>query len=208
LVARICDLCAFSALDRLTSVGSEIYGQTVSRLMAAFRQGDKQAANELVEIFYPELRRLAHARMQREPTGHSWQPTLLVNEFYLELVKIKALPALEEGGGKEKAAFFALAAHVMKRLLIHHARPLRAKAVKVGVEDTPITLSVESVAELEVALARLGDIRPRLRDVVELKAFEGLSQEEIAERLGCSTATVTREWHFATVWLQEELKLA
>ncbi len=175
--------------------------------MTAFREGDKQAANKLVEIFYPELRRLAHARMKRERVGHSWQPTLLVNEFYLESVKIKALPALEEGGGKEKAAFFALAAQVMTRLLIHHARPLRAKAVKVGLEDAPFTLHMESVAELELALTRLGDIKPRLRDVVELKAFEGLSQDEIASRLGCSTATVTRDWHFASVWLQEELKL-
>lgn len=175
--------------------------------MSAFREGDKQAASKLVEIFYPELRRLAHARMKRERVGHSWQPTLLVNEFYLELVKIKALPALEEEGGKEKAAFFALAAHVMTRLLIHHARPLSAKAVKVDIEDAPIKLHVDSVAELEVALTRLAGIRPRLRDVVELKAFEGLSQDEIAQRLGCSTATVTREWHFATCWLQEELKL-
>ena len=176
--------------------------------MAAFRQGDKQAANELVEIFYPELRRLAHARMQREPAGHSWQPTLLVNEFYLELLRVKALPSLEEGGAKEKAAFFGLAGHIMKRLLIHHARPLQAKAVKVELDDSPAHLDVESVTQLEEALTRLSKIRPRLRDVVELKAFEGLSQDEIAQRLGCSTATVTREWHFATVWLQDELKLA
>ncbi len=99
--------------------------------MAAFRQGDKQAANELVEIFYPELHRLANSRMKRERAGHSWQATLLVNELYLELVKIKALPAREEtGGGSEKAAFFGLAAMLMKRLLIHHSRPLPAKALK------------------------------------------------------------------------------
>jgi hypothetical protein len=109
--------------------------RTVSRLMAAFRQGDKEAANELVEMFYPQLRRLASARMKDERAGHSWQATLLVNELYLELIKIKALKPPETDGGNEKPAFFGLAAHLMRRLLVHHSRPLSAKAVKVPVDD-------------------------------------------------------------------------
>src|SRR5258707_15670606 len=106
---------------------------TVARLMADFRQGNPAAANELVELFYPELRRLAAVKMKGERTEHTWQPTALVNELYLELVKIKALkpPAHDE----ERAAFFGLAGHLMKRLLIHHARPLYRRIEKVEIGD-------------------------------------------------------------------------
>ena len=174
--------------------------------MSLFRSGDKGAADELIEIFYPELRKLAEARMRNEPDGHSWQPTLLVNELYLELIKIKALPPPEsELGANGKAAFFGLAAHLMKRLLIHHTRPLSAKQVRVELDDFGGSSGAESVTEVEVALSRLGAIRPRLRSIVELKVFEGMSAHEISAKLGCSTATVTREWNFAQHWLQDEL---
>ena len=181
---------------------------TVSRLMAAFRQGDKQAASELVEMFYPQLRRIANSRMQDERAGHSWQPTVLVNELYLELIKIKALKPPENDGGDEKSAFFGLAAHLMKRLLIHHSRPLQAKAVKVEIEeDLAMDPGTESVAEIELALSRLDAIRPRLRAIVELKVFEGLTGDEVALRLKCARSTVAREWDFAKHWLQKELAL-
>ncbi len=180
--------------------------QTVSRLMGAFRQGDQQAASELVEMFYPQLRRLAGARMRKENAGHSWQATLLVNELYLELVKIKALQSPDSDGGDEKSAFFGLAGHLMRRLLIHHSRPLSAKAVKVELDDNaPMGSGAESVAEVEQALSRLNAIRPRLRAVVELRVFEGLTAEEIALRLECGSATVARDWNFAKHWLQKEL---
>jgi RNA polymerase sigma factor (TIGR02999 family) len=185
----------------------DVQTQTIRRLMAAFRQGDKQAADELVEIFYPQLRRLANARLQGERPGHSWQPTLLVNELYLELIKIKALPAPEKDGGDGKMAFFGLAGFLMRRLLIHHSRPLGAKAVKVELEDAGVNSSIESVAEIEQALARLDAIRPRLRVIVELKVFEGMTLDEIAVRLECSSATVTREWSFARHWLQKEMAI-
>jgi RNA polymerase sigma factor (TIGR02999 family) len=174
--------------------------------MSLFRSGDKEAADALIDIFYPELRKLAQARMRNEPDGHSWQPTLLVNELYLELIKIKALPPPEgELGANGKAAFFGLAAHLMKRLLIHHSRPLAAKQMKVELQDFPRHLSVDSVTDVEIALGRLHAIRPRLRTIVELKVFESMSVQEIADIVGCSTATVTREWNFAQHWLQEEL---
>src|SRR5215831_15169404 len=96
----------------------------VERLMAAFRAGDSRAGNQLIELFYPELKRLAAGHLLRERKEHSWQPTLLVNERYLELVKIKALQAPDRDRNNEKAAFFALAGQIMKRLLIHHGRPL------------------------------------------------------------------------------------
>jgi RNA polymerase sigma factor (TIGR02999 family) len=182
-----------------------VSSQTISRLMSEFRQGDRQAASDLVEIFYPQLRRLANSRMKAERSGHSWQATLLVNELYLELIKIKALPAPETDDGDGKAAFFGLAAHLMRRLLIHHSRPLGAKAVKVELDASIAIPGVEAVAEIEVALSRLDALRPRLRAIVELKVFEGMTLDEVADRLDCSSATVTREWNFARHWLQKEL---
>ena len=184
-----------------------IAAQTVSRLMAAFRQGDKQAANELVEMFLPQLRRLAEARMRREPSGHSWQPTLLVNELYLELIKVKALRPPESDGGDEKSAFMRLSGFLMKRLLVHHARPLSAQAVKVEVDEGMTAISsTDGIVEIENALESLASIRPRLRSIVELRVFEGLTGDEIADRLQCAPATVARDWSFAKRWLQRELQ--
>jgi RNA polymerase sigma factor (TIGR02999 family) len=180
--------------------------QLISGLMGAYRRGDKSAANELVEILYPELRRIAKSRMRNERSGHSWQPTLLVNELYLELLKINALPETEKQAGDEKAAFFGLAAQLMRRLLIHHSRPLRAKATMVEVNDAASNEpGMESLMGIEVALSRLHSIRPRLRAIVELKVFEGMTLEEVASQLACSSATVTREWQFARHWLQQEM---
>jgi RNA polymerase sigma factor (TIGR02999 family) len=182
--------------------------QMISGLMGAYRKGDKRAAGELVEILYPELRRIAKSRMRNEKTGHSWQPTLLVNELYLELIKIKALPGPESGADDEKAAFMGLAAHLMRRLLIHHSRPLWAHAVKAETgEAASHEPGMESLMGIEAVLSRLHTIRPRLRSIVELKVFEGMTLEEVAERLACSSATVTREWQFARHWLQQELGL-
>ena len=192
----------------------ELSAPDVNRLMAAFRQGDRQAAADLVEMFYPQLRRLANSRMKQERVGHSWQPTLLVNELYLELTKIKALRPPEQDGGDERNAFFGLAAQLMRRLLIHHSRPLAAKAVKVELDDVEVghdmgrDPGIESVTQIETALARLEGIRPRLRAVVELKVFEGMTTEEIAAKLECAPKTISREWDFARHWLQREFPLA
>src|SRR5262249_3997071 len=109
---------------------------TVSHLMADFRKGDRAAADRLVELLYPELRRLAAAKMKGERSEHTWQPTLLVNELYLALVKIKALKGGSDlSGDQEKAAFLGLAGHVMKRLLIEHARPLYRRSEKIEFRD-------------------------------------------------------------------------
>jgi DNA-directed RNA polymerase specialized sigma24 family protein len=93
----------------------------------------------------------------------------------------------------------------MQRLLIHHSRPLGAKAVKVELDASRAISGCETVAEIEVTLSRLDAIRPRLRSIVELKVFEGMTLEEVANRLECSSATVSREWNFARHWLQREL---
>jgi RNA polymerase sigma factor (TIGR02999 family) len=179
----------------------------IAKLMTAFRAGDSQAARELVDLLYPELRRMAASQMRREPAGHSWQPTALVNEFYLELIKIRALQP-GDSAGEEKQAFLRLAAHVMKRLLIHHSRPLYRRVGKVALEEIPDLAGRgdQELTEITTALGRLETIHPRLRAVVELKVFEGLTGEEIAQRLGCGPATVARDWSFARKWLQEEMQ--
>src|SRR5438067_9130890 len=105
--------------------------------MARFRDGDHEAAGELVELFYPELRRIASARMRSERSDHTLQPTAVVHQLYLELVKVKALRPASSAGADEKSAFLGLAAYLMKRLLIHHARPLSRRAEKTELQDLP-----------------------------------------------------------------------
>ena len=174
--------------------------------MAKLRQGDHQATRQLFDLLYPELRRIAALRMSRERKDHSWQPTALVNELYLELVKIKSF----RGGGsqeEEKEAFFRLAAFLMRRMLIHHSRPLHQRVQKVELDETAIvgTPDNESLVDIESALDRLAAINPALRSVVELRVFEGQNVGEIAAQLGCSNRTINRYWSFAQRWLYEAL---
>lgn len=178
---------------------------TVARLMANFRDGDPEAAGQLVELFYPELRRIAGARMRAERLDHTLQPTAVVNQLYLELVKVKALRPGSSDGADEKGAFLGLAAFLMKRLLLHHARPLSRRSEKAELGDLPGPHSQTEHLLLEVddALNRLAAINPALRRVVELRVFEGLTREEIAREMGCGTATVARHWNFARNWLEE-----
>jgi|SRR5579884_2926080 len=178
--------------------------ETVARLMARFRDGDKTAAGQLVEMLYPELRRLAAAKMKGERAQHTWQPTLLVNELYLKLLKTKAFAA---SGEQEKAAFLGLAGHMMKQLLIEHARPLYRRVDKIPFREgqEPATPNMESAQEVEEALSRLAAIDPKFRTVVEMKVFEGLSVDEIAAQLGCCPRTIANYWNFAKHWLQNEL---
>jgi RNA polymerase sigma factor (TIGR02999 family) len=179
---------------------------TVQSLMSRFRMGDKEAAGELVSLFYPELRRLAAARMKSEQPNHTWQPTGLVNELYLELLKVKALRASDSDGEAERRSFLSLAAHMMRRLLIQHSRPLAKRSVKSQLSDLPDARisGAEALAEVEGALDRLASVNPNLRTVVELRIFEGLTGKECAERMGIGTATVSRYWEFAREWLENE----
>lgn len=176
----------------------------VCRLMAEFRGGSAEAAGKLVEAFYPELRRLASSRMVSERADHTWEPTVLVHELYLELRRVKSLPAEGAGSEDERKAFFGLAAFLMRRLLAHHARPLPQRILKTGIDEA-LTMpgsGEDRLVEMERLLDRLGAIDPKLRSVVEMKVFEGLSREEIGERLGCSVRSVARHWDFARQWLQ------
>lgn len=178
----------------------------VAELMDRLRGGSKEAAGQLVSLFYPELRRLARAQMRGERPGHSWQPTLLVNQLYLELVKIKAL---REGspGQDDRQAFFGLAAHLMRRLLIHHSRPLAKRVAMTDLGDEiPLPGSgAEDLAIVENLLLGLEQVAPDFRLVAEMKVFEGLSMEEIADRLQIPLRTAYRRWTFARTWLSTHL---
>jgi RNA polymerase sigma factor (TIGR02999 family) len=173
--------------------------------MASFRSGDRAAAGRLVEVFYPELRRIAAARMRAERRDHTLQPTALVHQLYLELVKVKALRSTSSGGADEKTAFLGLAAYLMKRLLIHHARPLSKRVEKIALPDfpTPESGTEQALLEIDDTLNRLAAINPALRRVVELRVFDGMTREQIARDMGCGTATVARHWTFARNWLED-----
>ena len=173
--------------------------------MGRFREGDHDAAGSLVELLYPQLKRLALRRMRSEAAPHTWQPTVLVNELYLELVKIRALRGADTGQ-EERDAFLNLSAHLMRRLLIQHSRPLSKRVVKEQIEDEIPQQGHESLSEIEDLLTRLAKIDPQLRTVVEMRVFEGLTVSEVAERMRCSERTVARCWTFARSWLAEEMK--
>ena len=181
----------------------------IRSLMSRLRSGDRSAADALVGLFYPELRRLAAARMQTERQEHTWTPTVLVNELYLELVKIKALRAADEDAS-ERDAFLKLAGHIMRRLLIHHARPLYRRAQKLEVTELESVAAdglhrgAEMLAQIEDFLQRLQKLDPSLRTVVELRVFEGKTADETAAAMGCSPRTVHKYWSFARRWLASE----
>jgi RNA polymerase sigma factor (TIGR02999 family) len=168
--------------------------------------GDAEAAGRLVELFYPELRRIAAAHEGRAPGSHA-PATAVVHQLYLELVKVKALRPTGSGGEDDRAEFLGLAAYLMKRLLIHHARPLSKRAEKAELPDLPgpHSYTEHSLLQIDDVLNRLAALNPALRRVVELRVFEGLTREEIARKLGCGTATVARHWNFARNWPEEAL---
>src|SRR5438105_860282 len=108
---------------------------SIAELMASFRRGEAGAADSLFEKLYPELRRLAAAKMRREAQGHSWHPTVLVNELYLELRQCRALGGNPGQNEEERSAFLGLAGFMMQRLLILHSRPLRQRVARTGAEE-------------------------------------------------------------------------
>lgn len=184
----------------------EALSDTVIGLMRRFRNGDHEAVERLVELCYPELRRMAASRMKRERIEHTWQPTVLINELFLELTKIRRLDGGDRDEEQERSAFLGLCGHIMKRLLQHHARPLYRQREKVPLSDGLCAddANPETLQEVEGALTRLAAINPKLRAVVEMRVFEGLTGDEIAERLGCSRRSATVYWSVACRWLQTE----
>jgi RNA polymerase sigma factor (TIGR02999 family) len=180
--------------------------ESVALLTADFRRVDSSPAGELVEQFYAELRRLASSRMKGERRDHTWQTTALVNELYLELLKVRELTPSNLLQQEDKAAFLGFAGHLMKRLLIHHARPLYRQMQRVPLEDErePFGQSIEALQEVDDALSRLAAIDAKFRSVVEMRVFEGLTNDEIASKLDCSRRSVVSYWNFARRWLEKE----
>ena len=180
----------------------------VNHLIDGVRSGRKTTTDQLFEVLYPELRRLAVSHMRRENSGHSWHPTLLVHELYLELLKNKALDGAAADEERRKA-FLGLSGFLMKRLLIQHSRPLRQRVRKEG-EDALEEVAIggespDSVLYVEKLLARIEAIDPRLRVVVEWRVFHGKTPGEIAAHLGCTERTVSTLWSFCRNWLETEL---
>ena len=149
----------------------------ISRVVSDASNGTLHGPEQLVDAFYPELKRLAAAKMRRQPADHTWRPTELVSELYLELVKIDALRPVKSGDERERSAFFALAGQAMHWLLVRHTRRLSWKADR---EEIPASLAdsapgAHKLTELEDLLEGLAAIDAQLRSVVELRVFEGLS---------------------------------
>lgn len=183
--------------------------ERITTLMTAFRAGNKVSADDLFRILYPELRRMASQHMRRERMGHSWQPTLLVNELYLELMRNGFRMDTTSGTPEEERnRFLGIAGFLMKRLLILHSRPLRNRVNRIELSQVPelhTLTDMESLRDVESLLSGLEEVDPKLRIVVEARVFEGLTTDEIAERLNCSPRSVGTYWNVAKGWLSQRL---
>jgi RNA polymerase sigma factor (TIGR02999 family) len=178
----------------------------ITRLLHAFRSGEPEAEARLVELTYHELRKIAAGHMRREQPPHSLQTTDLVHEAYLRLVDQAGTPL------RDRVHFFQVAAHVMRQVLIDRARKRHAGKRGGGVPaislDNALNIAEAKSADLmilEDALARLEKLDSRQCQVVEMRFFAGMSEEEIAEVLGVSARTVNREWRMARAWLYKEV---
>jgi RNA polymerase sigma factor (TIGR02999 family) len=177
----------------------------VTELLLAWRSGSNEALNELMPLVYSELRAMARRRLGAERPDHTFQPTDLICEAYLRLFGTRQVT------WQNRAHFFALAAQLMRRVLIEHARKRRA-AKRVAATVTldgnkgrakPMRVDVIAVHE---ALEELESMDPWQCKIVELRCFGGLSTGETAEALGLSPATIKREWRTARAWLWHTLK--
>lgn len=178
----------------------------ISELLVLWKEGNQTALDVLIPLVEPDLRRIARQYMRKERPGHTFQTTALVNEAYIKLVGQRG------GNWQNRAHFFAIAATLMRRILIDHAKTrCRTKrgggAIKVSLDDA-LAVSIErseELIELNAALERLSGIDERKARIVEMKYFGGLSVEESAEVLGVSSNTVIRDWKLAKAWLRREI---
>jgi RNA polymerase sigma factor (TIGR02999 family) len=177
-------------------------------LLRAWSAGDGEAADRLIALVYQELRRQASRYLERERGDHTLRPTALVNEAYLRLVRQRRVV------WQDRAQFFAVAATVMRRLLVDYARQHGASkrggwAQTVSLEDGE-QISVSTIPDLDIiavndALVELAAVDPLRARMIELRFFAGLTTDETAEALGVSPATVTRGWRLARAWLHYRL---
>ncbi len=178
--------------------------QNITLLLDEIRDGSNSAPARLLEVVYDDLRRLAGAYMQNERPDHTLQATALVHEAYVRLVDWKNV------SWQSRAQFFSVAAEVMRKVLIDHARAKgsqKRSGQKILLDDAislPQHQEIDLIA-LEEALLSLEKLDPRQAKIVEMRFFGGLSIEETAYVLKVSEATVRREWTFAKAWFQREL---
>jgi RNA polymerase sigma-70 factor, ECF subfamily len=178
----------------------------VSQLLLAWSDGDETAFDKLVPLVYGELHRLAHRYISRENPGHTLQTTALAHEAYLRLVGTKSVR------WQNRAHFFAVAANVMRRILVDLARS--RNNLKCGGGAAQISLDRVAIASpergpdmvaLDEALQKLALLNPRQSQVVELRYFGGLTEEQVSETIKVSPRTVRSDWRLARVWLYREL---
>jgi RNA polymerase sigma-70 factor (ECF subfamily) len=179
----------------------------VTVLLNRIRLGDRATLTALMEVVYPELRKLAQGLLRRERPGHVLQPTALVNEAYIRLV------GNERHNWQNRAHFFAAAAHVMRRILVDYARAAQAKKrsgdsaqVVLDAFDVVSEHTSTEIIELDQALRELEQVSSRQAKIVELRYFGGLTVPETAEALGMNPRTVDRDWAAARVWLRRRLR--
>jgi RNA polymerase sigma factor (TIGR02999 family) len=176
-----------------------------TELLIAWAGGDEHARERMLPLVYDELRRLAAGYLRRERPGHTLQPTALVHEAYVRLIDQRQVD------WTNRAQFIGLAAVMMRRVLVNHARDRIADKRGGGAEHVPLTVAGDfgapevGVLDLHQALERLADLDQRKGRIVELKFFGGLTMDEIAQTLGVSRATVEREWKFSRAWLHREV---
>jgi len=178
----------------------------VTRLLYLWSGGDRAALESLMEVVYAELRRLAHSYLRRERRGNTLQSTALVHEAYLRLIDQKNVT------WQNRAHFFGIAAHMMRRILVDHARSRQASKRGGGISmlaleeaDVGSGPPALDLVVLDQALEGLAGIDPQQSRIVELRFFAGLSIDETAEVLKISPATVKREWAMAKAWLYREM---
>jgi RNA polymerase sigma-70 factor, ECF subfamily len=177
----------------------------ITRLLRAWKRGDREAAEELSVALYDELRRTARHYMRQERDGHTLQPTALVNEAFLRLAGVRM-------NFQDRTHFFAFAAQIMRRVLVDHARSRGYGKRGGGIRPVPLDEGAFATPEpgadivaLDEALSEFAKHDPRKAKVVELRFFGGLSVEETAAALSVSPQTVLRDWSLAKAWLTREL---
>ena len=179
----------------------------ITQWLLDWGRNDKQGLDQMLPVLYQELHRLASSYLSREVPGHTLQPTALVHEAYLRLVDQRRVD------WRNRAQFLGVAASMMRRILVNHARDRAARKrggnperVSLSLVESPSGRPDVELIALEDALQRLAALDERKGKVVELKFFGGLTIEEIAEVLQISGATVEREWAFARAWLYDAIE--
>jgi RNA polymerase sigma factor (TIGR02999 family) len=179
----------------------------ITSLLTDWREGDEEAGRQLLDAVYRELRRVASVYMRREANSMTLQPTALVNELCVNLLSGPPVSC------QNRLHFLHLAARQMRRIIVDHSR--RRTALRRGGPDQPLSLDEardhsialdERIAEVNVSLTRLEELDARAAAVVEMRYFGGLTEQEIADVLSISAATVKRDWEFARSWLLAQLR--